>query len=230
MSLKTLKKPVVKAAKTVKTQVFAVVNYKGGVGKSTISAHLSAHLKAVVIDLDQNGDSARFGEAYGLEVHRLFGAGPEKLYDLVERLREEGRVVVVDCPPGESPLTKIALLCADVVVTPSRPGPYDLFSLGRVAIAVREATQARGQVPLLYVCNFYRNTEVSKIFEGTLMASPDGRYIGKVWERKEYAECIRVNKPVWEFAPKSTGAQEMLNLVTFLAKAGEQMRVEAANA
>ena len=217
------KNPTQKAAMDAsRALVYAIVNYKGGVGKSTVTDHLAAHEKAVIIDLDRiNQDSSRFGDAYGLEVYRAYDLTAESLYDLVERLRKEGKHVVIDCPPGESSLTKIAILCADVVVIPTRPGPHDVYALGRVSVAVREAAEARGRIPALYLCNFYRKTEVANIFVGILQASPDAQYVGKLWERKEYAESLAVNQPVWEFAPTSTGAHEMLNLVTFLRKAAE---------
>ena len=47
----------------MKPFVYAVANYKGGVGKSTIAMHLAAHLKATLVDLDRNGDSYRFKES-----------------------------------------------------------------------------------------------------------------------------------------------------------------------
>lgn len=215
-------------AKPTDPLVVAVANYKGGVGKSTIAEHAAAYRRAAVVDLDRNADSARFGDQYGLEVHRMATADPGHLFDLVERLREEGKDVVIDCPPGESPLTRIALLCADVVVCPTRPGPHDLYALGRVTTATREAARERGAVPLLFVCNFYRNSDMAKVFVGTLQASADGQYVGKLWERKEYAESVMDGKPVWEAAPNSTGAKEMGNLVDFLFKAAHQAAHQAA--
>ena len=204
----------------MKPFVYAVANYKGGVGKSTIAMHLAAHLKATLVDLDRNGDSYRFAKGLGLEGFHCFTDTPEVVYDLIEDLKAKGKRVVVDCPPGESALTRIAMLEADMVVAPTRPGPLDLFALGRVTTGAREANEARGKVPLLFVCNFYRNTEIAKMFVEALQNSKVGSYVGKLWERKEYAECIAMSQPVWTFAPKSTGAKEMFNLVEFLGKAG----------
>jgi chromosome partitioning protein len=197
--------------------VTAVANYKGGVGKSTVAVHLAAHLGASLIDLDQNGDSARFGLRAGLDTHRMHDASPEEVFDLVAQLRKDGRSVVLDCPPGSSYLTQVALLTCDAVLCPTRPGPNDVYAIGRVNLAVKDASSARQEpIPLLYICNFFRNTEVAKIFVGTLQSSDKGEYIGRMWERKEYAEAVEAGVPVWDFAPKSTGAEEMRNLVCFL--------------
>lgn len=49
----------------------AVANYKGGVGKSTIAAHLAASHKAVLVDLDVNGDGSPAGTDPGPQVAGL---------------------------------------------------------------------------------------------------------------------------------------------------------------
>jgi chromosome partitioning protein len=225
MGTKTLKKTI--------GRVTAVANYKGGVGKSTAALHLACSEKAVLIDLDMNGDSSRFSTRYGLETYRMHNATAAELYDLVERLKNEGKNVVLDCPPGISDLTKLAILTADVVLCPTRPGPHDVFALGRITTVVREAAAVRGPIPLFYLCNFYRNTEIAKTYCMMLQGSADGTFIGKLWERKEYAEAIDNGLPVWEFAPESTGATEMRNLVAFLSRALDAKQAEtkrAANA
>jgi chromosome partitioning protein len=208
-----------------KPAIWAVVNYKGGVGKSTVSVHLACHLGAEIIDLDAQGDAARFGDAAGLPTHRMHGATPEQLFDLVETLRAQGKRVVMDGSPGESALTGLAILVSDVVVTPTRPGPNDLEALSRIAVALREANRIRVQqdgpdaaVPLLLLCNFYRRSSVADVFVSTLQAVGVGRYIGKLWERNDYAFAIADGKPVWEFAPDSQAAKEMRSLVVFLEK------------
>lgn len=205
--------------------IYAVVNYKGGSGKSTVSCHLASYLDAVIIDLDEQGDASRYGDKAELTTYRMHHASMDELFDLVLKLRAEGKKVVLDGPPGENPLTGLAILLSDVVVTPTRPGPNDMEALSRIAVALREANLTRvnqdgpnAAVPLLLLCNFYRNSSVSNIFVSTLQMVGIGRYIGKLWERNEYAFAIGDGKPVWVNSPDSKGAKEMLDLVKFLEK------------
>lgn len=196
-------------------RVFAVANLKGGVGKSLTSDHLAVHLNAVAIDLDPNqGDTERFALTRGLDYKKV--SDYRELFDVLEALTSEGRDVVLDCPPGEAPETRMAIVCADAVIAPTRPGPNDLAALGRITSLVREVRSQRPKLPLFFLCNFYRRSEVADLMVGVLQASSEGKYIGKLWERKEYAAATQDGKAVWEHAPDKPGAEEMRNLCRFL--------------
>lgn len=204
----------------MKPKIIAVANYKGGVGKSTIAFHMAAHLDAALVDLDVNGDAARLGDACHLEAHHMNKATAEQLYVLAEGIKKGGKSVILDCPPGESELTNLSVLLADAVICPTRPGPLDTYGLGRIIQVVREARASRQEkVPLLFLCNFYRNTDIARLICETLKMSDAGTFIGKLWERVEYADAVADGKAVWDAAPRSTGAVEMKNLVSFLEKA-----------
>lgn len=206
-----------KSASGPTAKVIAVANYKGGVGKSTIAMHLAAHYQAVLLDLDVNGDATRFGQSCGLEVHHVHRHNQEQLLDLVQEKQAEGKWIVLDCPPGESPLTLVALLMADCVLVPTRPGPLDVVALGRVIEQVESARSSRRRkIPLFFLCNFYRNTDMARVFCEALRGMKAGVFIGKMWERVEYAKAIAAGAPIWAHAPKSTGAEEMRNLVYFI--------------
>lgn len=212
-------------------QVWACLNYKGGVGKSMISAHLASHLGAVLVDLDVQGDASRYAGRAKMEFHRAHLSSTNELFDLVDDLKAQGKRIVIDGPPGDNPLTGLAILVSDAVVAPTRPGENDLESLGRIAQAMKEANGIRidqgvPRVPLFLLLNFYRRSGLADTFVDTLQSMGAGRYIGKLWERMDYSDALTEGMPVWNLAPGTPAAQEMKNLVEFLERTARMKEPE----
>ena len=109
--------------KTIK-MVIAVINTKGGTGKTTSSvfiAHgLSGHGKTLLIDADPQGSSMSWSKTVGREAF-LPSTIPLAVSDLNERLPDlaEGFAhVLIDTPPGEgseqqAPITESAIRAAE---------------------------------------------------------------------------------------------------------------------
>lgn len=116
----------------------AVLNAKGGTGKTTLAVHLAAGLArrapTVLADLDPQGSASQWGAQAGMAVldgERALAAEPEP------------RHVVWDCPPSvDHPAAQRALASADAVLVPVLPSPLDLWASWRLVQAV-VAEQAR---------------------------------------------------------------------------------------
>lgn len=117
----------------------AVANKKGGVGKTTTSLNLAGELsrrtgeRVLVVDMDDQCSALDWGEVrweQGLE--RRFGVLghtranlPEELEDLSARYKH----IVIDAPAKSERLARSAMMCADLVLVPTRPSPVDLWSV-----------------------------------------------------------------------------------------------------
>jgi chromosome partitioning protein len=109
--------------------IIVVAALKGGVGKTTTAAYLSALAAAsrdtTLVDADPQGSAADWlpntGDAQ-LEGVELVEAPTERLLSrALDRLGDDD-VAVVDTPPGHDRLLAKALDYADVVVLPTRVG------------------------------------------------------------------------------------------------------------
>ena len=119
--------------------VIAVVNQKGGVGKTTLTMQLAGTLgrrgvKVLVVDADAQGTATRWAASAADEtpfpaaVIGLSAAGG-KVHREVVKFANDYTVILVDCPPAlESPVPQSALLIADVALVPVIPSPPDLWS------------------------------------------------------------------------------------------------------
>jgi len=76
------------------------------------------------------------------ELEHLFDAAKKPTHQIarvVERMADDYDVVVLDCPPGSSPVAENAVYGADVVVVPLVPSPLSLRSLDQVVQVVAES-------------------------------------------------------------------------------------------
>src|SRR5918992_1151210 len=113
-------------------KILAVVNQKGGVGKTTLSMQLAGTLAArnqrvLVVDADPQGTASRWAssapddEPFSATVVSLAAAG-NKLHREVVKLARDYDYIIVDCPPAvDSINSRSALLIADLALVPVIP-------------------------------------------------------------------------------------------------------------
>lgn len=108
----------------------AVVNAKGGTGKTTTAIYLAAILsklggEAQLVDADPQASAAEWLEVSPIPGVDVLEAPSERLVTrALERAR--WRHLVVDSPPGHERLIRAAIEGADMVVIPTRAGGVEI--------------------------------------------------------------------------------------------------------
>lgn len=116
-------------------KVISVAARKGGVGKTTLSMHLSVLAStpdqpALLLDCDPQRSLAWWHGLRAADVPKLIEAEARELPELVALARREGfRRVIIDTPPHAEDSILGAMRVADLVVVPTRPGPLDLAAV-----------------------------------------------------------------------------------------------------
>lgn len=142
------------------THVIAVINQKGGAGKTTLAMNLAAGLSrrgdTLVMDLDPQGSSRQWASM-----------GNEPFPAAVEQLRGEDwdartlhqnykayAHMVLDCPPSvESHASMQALRACDVALIPVLPSPIDLWASLRLPQELEEARKVNPKLKAYLVLN-----------------------------------------------------------------------------
>ena len=134
--------------------VIAIVNQKGGVGKTTLATNLAVAFAeaytVMLLDADAQGSSQDWAENrvqrhLNLEVQRAGDAG--RLLQEVRRLASEYSWVIIDGPAGTSRVSAEAVRAADLVLIPAKPSPYDVWAASDIVDAVKARQANAGGVP-----------------------------------------------------------------------------------
>ena len=127
--------------------IVALLNQKGGVGKTTLATHIAGELAmrgqhVVLLDADPQGSSLDWTQRRSQQgLPRLFsavGLARETLHQAPELARRADHVVI-DGPPRIAALARSALLAAERVLIPVQPSPYDLWASAEMVALIREA-------------------------------------------------------------------------------------------
>lgn len=128
-------------------RVIAVVNQKGGAGKSTLAMLLAGALaetpaKVLVADADPQKTAlrwARVGPGFPAEVEDLSGEEGKLHKHLRKRLTDYDYIVIDSPPHASAPVTESALRLADLALVPVIPSPPDLWASLRIRDAIAHA-------------------------------------------------------------------------------------------
>ena len=140
-------------------RVIAIINQKGGTGKTTLALNLAAGLSrrglTAVVDADPQRSISQWiamgGEETVLPVATQLGDHPAAT---IAHLKQNHRYVVVDCPPAvQGPVIEAVIASADLLLIPVLPSPLDLWASVEMAALVRQAQQKNRTLQAYLVLN-----------------------------------------------------------------------------
>lgn len=196
-------------------KVIAVLNQKGGSGKTTIATHLARALQidgsdVLLVDSDPQGsarDWAAVREDQPLTVVGIDRPTIER--DLKNIARKD--FVVIDGAPQAADLAISAIKAADIVLIPVQPSPYDIWAASDLVDLVKQRIEVTdGKLQAAFV--------VSRAIKGTRIGAEVTEALNgyglpilqaRITQRVSYPGTAAAGVTVLDTEPNGDAAQEV---------------------
>lgn len=202
--------------------IIALLNQKGGVGKTTLALHLAGAWSAdgsavLVVDADPQGSALDWAEQRAREGHAhrfgVIGLPRETLHRELAGLARGAAHVVIDGPPRVTGIARSALLAADMIVVPVQPSPLDGWASAEMLRLIDEARLFRPALPARFALN--RCASRTQLLRDTLDAldgSDPAPFVARIGQRVLFATAMQSGRLVDELDPNGPAAAEIAAL------------------
>ena len=196
--------------------IIALLNQKGGVGKTTLAVNLADALcgrscRVLLIDADPQG-SALAWSAVREKAPRFPVVGMPKasLHKDLPSIASDYDVVLIDGPPRSNDIARSAILAADLVLIPVQPSPVDVWATDATVKLVQEAQTWREDIRAAFVLNRrIANTAIGRDVVDVFADQPFPVLLQAVTQRVAFAESFTRGLSVLEAEPLSAAASEI---------------------
>ena len=207
--------------------IYAIINQKGGAGKTTLAVHLALHLhdagrKVAFIDNDPQASATRWISAAEPSMHLESVTHADQLVERAESLASRYDDVVCDGSPRLNDQTHVLMYLADRVLVPVLPSALDVHATLETKSAIDRVAEARAADGLpaprvLLALNKVRTTgEQAKLVRNVLaeMGLPVAKRA--VGLRDAFIKAVVDDTGVERDAAKSKGHKQAASDVTAL--------------
>lgn len=203
-------------------RVIALLNQKGGAGKTTLATHLAGEFalqgwEVTLLDADPQGSALDWAhrrlQSGEKRLYGVFGLARDSLHQEAPQVALQADLVIIDGPPRVAAIARSALLAADLVLIPVQPSAYDIWASQEMVQLVTEARVFRPQLRAAFVINRrVVGTVIGREVRTALADQPFDALSGDVSQRIAFADSVAAGKLACEVAPGSRAAREIAAL------------------
>lgn len=202
-------------------KVIAILNQKGGVGKTTLAVHLATALarkkrSVLLLDADPQGSALDWAAArQGNPLFPVVGLPKSSIHKELPTLAANYDIVVIDGPPRVYDVARSAIMAADLVLVPVQPSPYDVWAAKEIIDLLTEASVFKPAIRKAFVINRkIANTAIGRDVAQALSDYPIPVLESAICQRVAFAESATQGLTVYELDPDMLASQEMDALAT----------------
>lgn len=198
--------------------IIALLNQKGGVGKTTLSVHLATALaqghKVLLVDADPQGSALDWSAQRDIEGtparFPVIGLPKETLHRELAPISLDYEWVVIDGPPRVNKIARSAIVSSDFVIIPVQPSPFDIWAAEDVEEIIDECAAIKPNLISRFLVNrLILNTTLGKEVQEELGKRPFPTFKTAIRNRTEYAKAARHGMTALETEPHGPAAEEI---------------------
>jgi len=193
--------------------IIAVINQKGGAGKSTVAVHLVRWLQkqrksVLAIDADAQCSSSKWLARLENNIPCQIIQVPDALLDELPKLVNSYDWVIADGPAALSETTRALILTADFVIVSCQPTGVDLESASDTVRLIQQAQRIRRGEPkaVMFVNRAVKGTKLKDEAIEVLKLMPNVAVLEDVLhQRQVIADCYGQNATVFDLSGSTAG-------------------------
>ena len=213
--------------------VIAVLNQKGGAGKTTIATHLARVLQlsggdVLLVDSDPQGSARDWAAACDEQPVPVVAIDRPTIERDLKRITRKD-FVVIDGAPQAADLAVSAIKAASFVLIPVQPSPYDIWATSDLVELVKQRMEiTNGALMAAFVVSrAIKNTKIGKDVMSALHDYELPILETRITQRVIYPMTAAIGTTVMDDDPGGDAAADMENLAAeilqFIKNSKEEM-------